>query len=60
MLYYIYCIEMGRSDEEFYKGTLGKVITLIELHKQFKTGNVKRETEETREISSMKQIPGFI
>ena len=51
---------MGRSDEEFYKGTLGKVITLIELHKQFKTGNVKRETEETREISSMKQIPGFI
>lgn len=60
MLYYIYCIEMGRSDKEFYESTLAKTITLIELHGQFKTGKVERMGNEEIDIKSMKQIPGFI
>ena len=60
MLYYIYCIEMGRSEEEFYKSNLSKTIKLIELHGQFKSGQVDNAETETVEIMSMKQIPGFI
>ena len=60
MLYYIYCIEMGRSDKEFYDSTLAKTITLIELHGQFKSGEIDKLENRDVEITSMKQIPGFI
>lgn len=51
---------MGRSEEEFYKSNLSKTIKLIELHGQFKSGQVDNTETETVEIMSMKQIPGFI
>ena len=60
MLYYVYCVEMGRSDEEFYNATLAKVITLMDLHSQFKTGKVDRLSDNEVQITSMRQIEGFI
>lgn len=51
---------MGRSEREFYEGTLAKTLTLIELHGQFKTGNVDRFKGRPANITSMRQIPGLI
>lgn len=51
---------MGRSDKEFYDSTLAKTITLIELHGQFKSGKIDKLENRDLEITSMKQIPGFI
>lgn len=51
---------MGRSEKEFYESTLAKTLTLIELHGQFKTGNVDRFRGKITNVTSMKQIPGLI
>ena len=49
---------MNRPHEEFMRTHIGKVLTLIDLHSQFKSGNVA--TEGVQEVTSMKQIPGFL
>ncbi len=47
---------MGRPHEEFMKSSMGKVLTLISLHTEFKIGKAQ---EKKHEVRSMKGIPGF-
>lgn len=45
---------MGMSDEDFKKSSLAKVMTMIDIHAQFKSGKVtrgqKQEKKTTRQI----------
>lgn len=55
MLYFIFCIKMGRSENEFYYSNIRKVIKMIEIY----TGsNGARETniEDFPIANSMKDI----
>lgn len=36
MLYYLYCVEIKQSEDDFYNSTLAKVITLLEIHFELK------------------------
>ena len=47
---------MGRPHEEFMKSSMGKVLTLIDIHAEFKSGKV---AERKHEVRSMRNIPGF-
>lgn len=31
-LYFAYCIKLGRSEEEFFKSTTGKIIRILEIN----------------------------
>jgi len=33
-LYYLFCIKLGRSEEEYYRSSLAKVIAMIELWRE--------------------------
>lgn len=47
---------MGRPHEEFMKSSMGKVLTLVGIHADFKSGKV---AERKQEVRSMRNIPGF-
>lgn len=32
LIYYLYCIEMGQSEDSFFSSTIGKVLRLIQIH----------------------------
>lgn len=53
----MYCIEMGRPHIEFTTASLGKVLTMIDIHSQFKSGNVTRS--KNREKKTTRQILGM-
>jgi len=57
MLYYIYCIEMGRPHEEFIKSSLGKVLTMVIIHTQVKNGKVTRNKNQQKKTT--RQILGL-
>jgi hypothetical protein len=48
---------MNRPESEFFINSLGKNLLLINLHGQFKTGNIK---QKPKEVKSMRDIKGLI
>lgn len=48
---------MGRPDDDFKKSSLAKVMTMIDIHAQFKNGKVTRGTEQKQKTT--RQILGL-
>lgn len=48
---------MGRPHEDFVKSSLGKVLTMIEIHGQFKSGKVTRNKNKQKKTT--RQILGL-
>lgn len=70
MLYYLYCIKLGKSDQEFWHSTLALIFKMIDMYTDEKAMEAAAYREESYqshyfgtgsnhdviEISSMKQI----
>lgn len=44
LIYYLYCIEMGQSEDSFFNSTIGKVLRLIQIH----TNKKSRQNNQIR------------
>jgi hypothetical protein len=51
VLYYAYCIKLGRSEEEFFRSTTAKVIRILEIH----TEGFKKKPQTTY-VNSMRDF----
>ncbi|WP_291568536.1 hypothetical protein [Clostridium sp. UBA2485] len=58
MLYYKFCIELKRSEEEYLRSSVAKVMTVLLMHEQIQ--NNEYQFGEPEVINSMKDIPGFV
>lgn len=71
MLYYMYCVKLNRSDEDFWHSTLAKITTMIDIyadeqnmkisamnneHYESKYFNQSHKLNEIQTITSMSQI----
>ena len=55
-LYYVYCVVMGRPEEEFYNSSLAKVVSIMNMQYEFYSG----KNEKFNEVKSMRDIKGLI
>ena len=70
LLFYIYCIEMGRTQEEFYHSSYNQITKMIDIYEDRKMAEqalMQNEYYESKyfgksqvtEITSMSQIEGW-
>ena len=57
-LYYICCVKVRLSERDFWKSSVKKILFILNmLKKELKPEDTP---QEAREITSMKEIPGWI
>ena len=69
-LFYMYCIEMRRSSEEFWRGSFGQIVKMIDMYAESKAmqkAAVNNEhftpryfVEEEQKVNSLREIGGLI
>lgn len=72
--FYLYCFQLNRTEDEFYRSTLAKVLKMLDISgdeaaiKAAEINNeqyqpkyfVSRPENEVSTISSMKEVEGFL
>lgn len=59
MLYYMYCVKLNRSDEDFWHSTLAKITTMINIYadeQNLKISTMNNECYESKYFSSKNKL----
>lgn len=69
-MFYMYCVKMGRSQDEFWNSSFVQVVKMIDMYAdelQMKTAAYKNESyeskyfkEEVKSVKSLKEIRGLV
>lgn len=73
MVYYLYCFQLRRNEEEFFNSPLKKVLKMLDISRDesmLKNSTINNEPytseyfnnwqRETNTITSMKEVEGFL